>query len=79
MIIRPSRHRPEVGDLFALNMQGKTWVAGRVIRINAKGLGPMTNENLLYFYRHEVSDPEAIRTPLRPALLIAPVMTNDLG
>ncbi|HYE62987.1 MAG TPA: Imm26 family immunity protein [Phycisphaerales bacterium] len=80
MVIRRSRHQPEPGDLFALNMRGERWVIGRVINNNAVGLAP--GANLLYFYRMEVKDPldpTAITTPITPDLLIPPTITNDRG
>lgn len=79
MIIQPSRHRPKVGDIFVLNMCGKRWIVGRVIRTDAHGFGSMTKDNLLYFYRMEIQDPGHIETPISPDLLISPVMTNNLG
>ncbi len=79
MVIRPSRHKPQVGDLFVLNLLGRRWIVGRVVRTDAKGFGLMTDDLLLYFYAALITDPWSIRTPLSPDLLIAPVMTNTLA
>jgi hypothetical protein len=76
MVIKPSRHRPAVGDIFVLNMLGSRWIAGRVVSTTA-GFG--SEFPLLYFYKAEFADPEAFATPIKPDLLIAPVVTNYLA
>lgn len=75
MLLRRSRHRPAVGDVFALSILGTRWVIGRVIRTDACFMG---ESPLLYFYQHKAR-PEQVRTPIAPELLIAPVVTNRLG
>lgn len=78
MVIRPSRHKPQVGDLFVLNMLGKRWIAGRVIRTDADALVP-NSDLLLYFYRVEPTGPDNIATPIKPDLLIPPILSSALG
>lgn len=77
MLLRRSRHKPAVGDLFVLNMLGNRWIAGRVIRMDARAFGE--GNPLLYFYRIDITDPERIQTPIAPDLLIPPIITNYLG
>lgn len=74
--LRRSRHKPAVGDLFALNMLGTRWVVGRVIRTDARHFS--NNDLLLYFYKIEM-DPFAVQTPIKPELLIPPSITSDMG
>jgi hypothetical protein len=79
VVLRRSRHLPEVGDIFVLNMQGKQWVAGRVIKTDVYGMGPEDGSVLLYFYRLDVHNPSQIDAPIRPDLLVPPVISNVLG
>lgn len=79
-VIKPSRKKPQSGDIFAMQLPDETYLFGRVIRTDAvSGFGPPTAV-LIYIYRVR-SDVKAIpaREELRPErLLVSPIMTNRL-
>lgn len=78
-VIEPSRKRPRAGDLFVVRMANR-WIAGRVIHLDCRMMSHRGgNEPLLYFYNLVFEDPFDVRPPLRPTLLIAPIVTNMLG
>lgn len=72
----PRQRMPKPGDLFAVNMLGKIWVVGRVIHMDSQMLGGGGDEPLIYFYKMSVNDPELLRPPFKPDLLIPPVVTS---
>lgn len=80
MVLKRSRHDPQPGDLFLMNLLGSRWLLGRVIANDCRS-DPFSDYDavLLYIYDMKVNDPDSIRTPLRPKLLIPPDVTNRLG
>lgn len=79
-VLKPSRKKPRPGDLFVVNMRGKRWIAGRVIHLDCRMMSSeVGHEPLLYFYKVPVSNPQSLRPPFKPDLLIAPIITNFLG
>jgi hypothetical protein len=80
IVLKPTRRKPVAGDLFVCNMRGERWVAGRVVHTNCRMMSREDGiEALLYFYRMMIADPAALRPPLKPDLLIPPIITNFLG
>lgn len=77
VMLQPSRVKPRAGDVFVVNMQGRRWVAGRVVRTNV--LPDWGGLNLLYFYRRHIATEAEAVAPFVPALLIPPQLTSDLG
>lgn len=76
VVLKHTRKRPVRGDLFVCNVKGEKWLAGRVIRDDAKGGGWEPEWFLIYIYDMDVSDPQNIETPIKPKLLIPPEVTN---
>lgn len=81
-VLRPSRKRPQPGDVFAIQPLDDTYLFGRVISVEAKwtlaeGADPAV---LVYIYRkRSTSKQEAGPAALRPdQLLVSPIMTNRL-
>lgn len=72
MSLGPSRPRLKDGDVFVLNMRGERWVVGRVVRTGLPP--PRGKEMLVYFYKLNVGQPDEIRTPIPPDLLVPPTL-----
>lgn len=72
--LKPTRRHPEIGDVFAANVLGESWVLGRVIDNRACHFGK--DNLLLYFYKMRVESPEAAKTPILPTLLVPPIITS---
>lgn len=49
-LLRKSRKKPLVGDIFVIKIEAKKYIFGRVIR-NDAFIGGFPNCNLLYIYR----------------------------
>jgi len=65
--IAKKQPRPIAGDVFLVNMAGRYWVLGRVIRVDAMYPGGW---HLVYFYKPPLEDPAKLELPHRPTLLI---------
>lgn len=80
MVLKRSRHDPQPGDLFLMNLLGKRWILGRVVANDCRS-DRFTEYPavLLYIYDMKVIDPDDIRTPIPPKLLIPPELTNRQG
>jgi len=79
-VLKPSRSRPAVGDVFAMQLPDGRYVFGRVARTDAKaGFGP-PNAVLIYVYRdrHETKAPPEASELSPDRLLISPLMVNRL-
>lgn len=77
LILKRSRTPAAPGDLIAVNLRGRRWVAGRVVCTDATVLG--TGEYVVYFYDMDVPDPLELRPPIKPKLLIPPVLGGKRG
>ncbi|MDP8907567.1 MAG: immunity 26/phosphotriesterase HocA family protein [Chloroflexota bacterium] len=75
-ILRRSRNKPEVGDIFAMLPPDGKYLFGRVIRTDA--LGPM-KALLIYIYANRSESKKAPAELSPQSLLIAPTFTNALG
>jgi len=79
-VLKPSRVKPRLGDLFILYIEGR-YLFGRVINTEAKAGWSMPGAILIYIYRSEsttIEPPD--RSKLKPAnLLLPPMMTNRLA
>jgi hypothetical protein len=78
-VLKPSRARPRVGDVFVARPLSEEFLFGRVVSTEAR-IGPMDNCILVYLF--DIRSPNK-QPPLRAALtptslLTAPVMTNRL-
>jgi hypothetical protein len=75
-ILKRSRRKPQVGDMFVMLPPDERYLFGRVIRTDA--LGPMA-ALLIYIYATR-SQTKEVPADLPPtALLIPPTFTNSLG
>jgi len=75
-VLKRSRKKPEVGDLFVMLPPDGKYLFGRVIRTDA--LGPM-KALLIYIYANR-SESKEVPEDLSPrSLLIPPTCTNALG
>ncbi|MEZ5170672.1 MAG: immunity 26/phosphotriesterase HocA family protein [Acidimicrobiia bacterium] len=78
-VLSPSRKKPKVGDVFALQLADGRYLFGRIISTDAMAGPSMGGAILIYVYR-ERSDQKALpkRAELRPdRLLVSPIMTNQ--
>lgn len=79
-VIKRSRHRPSVGDIFVMQLRGGDFLSGRVILAEpprAKAPGPATY--LIYVYRNRKRDALIDWDRLGPEqLLLPPVWINRL-
>jgi hypothetical protein len=80
-VLKPSRKKPQPGDVFAMQLPDETFLFGRVVSTQAKwtlaaGADPAV---LIYVYRERSSIAElpdgAVLKPSR--LLVSPIMTNQ--
>lgn len=75
-MLKRSRKKPQVGDVFAMLPPDGKYLFGRVIRTDA--MGPMKALLIyIYAYRSEEKKPPQELTPR--SLLIPPACTNALG
>lgn len=75
-VLKRSRKKPEVGDVFAMLPPDGKYLFGRVIRTDA--MGPM-KALLIYIYADRSEEKEAPEELTPDALLIPPTFTNALG
>lgn len=78
-VLKPSRARPQAGDVFAFRPGGVDFMFGRVIRTDAQ-VGPrIRGLNLIYVYDVRAPSKEVDPAELTPdRLLLPPMMTNAL-
>jgi hypothetical protein len=79
LVAAPSRYKPQPGDVFFCKTKkmGRI-VLGRVVHDRCSMFGGDGNEYLLYFYRRQPKHIDRVRHPLKPILLIPPVVA-DVG
>jgi hypothetical protein len=77
VVLRKSRRRPQVGDVFALQPARNAYLFGRVICIDANA-GGFPNANLVYIYRVRGTSKTDVPALRAQELLVPPVMTNNL-
>lgn len=78
-VLKPSRKKPQAGDLFAMQLPDERFLFGRVVTTEAR-VGPMEGVILIYVYRPRFDSKDV---PERSALsverlLVSPMMTNRL-
>jgi hypothetical protein len=76
-VLRRSRSKPEMGDIFVLRPADGQYLFGRVVDTNANPLGT-GGANLIYIYRVRSTVKSPPQPLLRGQLLIPPAMTNRL-
>lgn len=76
-VLKKSRKKPEVGDIFALLPPDGLYVYGRLIATGVNA-GGYPGGNLIYIYRPRSKEIGNIPTLLRGQLLLPPMMTNNL-
>jgi hypothetical protein len=77
-VLKQSRRRLHVGDIFAMQPPDGLFLFGRVISVDANPLG-VGGGILVYIYRARSSEKACIPKLLRGQLLVPPMMTNRLG
>ncbi|WP_019876256.1 Imm26 family immunity protein [Sporichthya polymorpha] len=80
-VLKPSRKKPQPGDVFAMQLPDESFLFGRVVSTQAQwtlaaGADPA---NLIYIYRgRSVTVDLPDRAAMRPdRLLVSPIMTNQ--
>ena len=76
-VLKTSRRRPKVGDIFAMLPPGGLYLYGRVIVTDANPLG-VRGANLIYIYRPRSKEINIVPQLLRGQLLLPPMITNNL-
>ena len=76
-VLKKSRHIPQAGDIFVMQLPDSHYLFGRVININAK-IGPMENCILIYIYNVLTVRKLPIPELTTVHLLVPPIMTNRL-
>jgi Immunity protein 26 len=76
-VLKKSQRQPEVGDVFVMQLDGKNFLFGRVVSIDANPLG-VGGGILIYIYRAKAPCKTSVPTLDRNCLLIPPLITNKL-
>jgi hypothetical protein len=76
-VLKKSQRRPQVGDVFVMQMDGTNFLFGRVVSIDANPLG-VGGGILIYIYRANAPCKASVPTLDRNRLLIPPLITNTL-
>jgi Immunity protein 26 len=76
-ILKPSRKRPNAGDIFVVSPSTRGYFFGRLIATDAQ-IGPMRNCHLLYLFATESKTKHPPSRLLIGDLLMPPLMTNRL-
>ena len=76
-VLKKSRHIPQAGDIFVMQLPDTHYLFGRVININAK-IGPMENCILIYIYNIRTVRKLPIPELTTVHILVPPMMTNRL-
>lgn len=74
-VLKKTRRRPEVGDIFVMRPPDDQFLYGRVISIDANPLG-IGGGVLIYVYGARSREKTGVPKLLRGQLLVAPMMTN---
>lgn len=78
---KPSRRKPQAGDIFAMRLPDGTYIFGRVMGADLTDFdeAPMPGSYLIYVYRHRTDRPQPDRAELVPnSLLLPPVFINKM-
>jgi hypothetical protein len=76
-VLKKTRRRPQVGDVFAMLPPDNRFLYGRVIATDVNA-GGFENSNLIYIYRARSIEKESIPELRKSDLLVPPLMTNNL-
>ncbi|MFB2556774.1 Imm26 family immunity protein [Herbiconiux liangxiaofengii] len=78
--LEPSRKRPKAGDIFVMQTD-RGYIAGRVIRSDARFSRNAPGVNLIYVFSHIFdSTDDVLRADLSQVeLLLPPILTNNQG
>jgi len=76
-VLKKSRHIPQAGDIFVMQLPDTHYLFGRVININANPLG-VGEAILIYIYDIQMNTPYPIPCFIDSKLLVPPMMTNRL-
>lgn len=76
-VLKKSRRKPNIGDVFVMLPPDGFFLYGRVIATDANG-GGFPRSNLIYIYRPRSKDILKVPQLLRGQLLVPPIMTNNL-
>lgn len=78
-VLKPSRKKPQVGDVFVFRPQGRDYYFGRVIRTDAR-IVSFQNCILIYLYSVSTALPSQDRIPslALDKLLLPPIIINRL-
>jgi hypothetical protein len=80
MVIKRSRHKPERGDIFVMQLPSGEYLFGRVVLADLpRERAPVPGANLIYIYDIVTSDKLVPRDLVPQRLLIPPIFTNALG
>jgi hypothetical protein len=74
-VLRKTRRRPDVGDVFVMQPPDGAFLFGRVIDTSAE-IGPMKSCILIYVYRTRAQEKAAPAELLPDDLLVPPMITN---
>jgi hypothetical protein len=79
-VLKRSRHKPGVGDVFAMQLPDNTYLFGRVIGAELElPRAPMPGSYLIYVYRHRSTTKVPDWAELQPQrLLLPPVFINRM-
>jgi len=76
-VLKKSRHIPQAGDIFVMQLPDTHYLFGRVINTNANPLG-VGEAILIYIYDIQMNTPYPIPCFIDSKLLVPPMMTNRL-
>ena len=77
VVLKKSRRKPEIGDIFAMFPPDGHFLFGRVIATDANA-GGFPGSNLIYIYRPRAKEIDTVPQLLRGQLLLPPLMPNNL-
>jgi hypothetical protein len=78
-ILKKTRHKPQVGDVFAVCIAQRVWLMGRVVEIG-KMFGWPLDCNMMYVYAHQFSSLQQLvdsEPPVPPQLLVGPFVSGN--
>jgi len=77
-VLKRTRHKPQVGDVFAVCMAERVWLMGRVVEIG-KMFGWPLDCIMMYVYADQFSSLQQVvdsETPVPPRLLVGPFVSG---
>ena len=77
VVLKKSRRRPKVGDIFVLLASDQLYLYGRVIATDVNA-GGFPGSNLIYIYSSRSKVKHSVPVLQRGQLLVPPIMTNNL-